>query len=651
MKNLFQTNEDSQGKRWNRKIFVLNKWYHYLMRIFIIYLLATSLAIPIYYGTKSVYNFQNNKNKTSPPKLVLSLNLTEYANVSKYDWFSNEIILQFDCDNDSINEIITSIMFISEGGKTRESIVLALDPLEDSILWTFKTKTLVYPPSIVDSNRDGIPELIINYSENGLNEGLCALNVNNGSILWKRYYVSYFRYYYVLTDIEGDGNYEIVLSSTDYGHIRIYNASNGDFLWSSEDIFKDTDIDRIFSNPPAIADLDNDGIKDIIAVSNYNNIYALNSLSNSILWEFKKKYWNVYPPVVGDLNNDYKLEVVFGSYDGFVYALDGIDGSLLWKYNTNSRLGIVQSPSLGDINSDGIIDVIVSDFDNIIHAIDGASGRRLWVFSVENIYSSPTIGDFDGDKRLDVIIKTEEKIRAIKGSNGKLLWSIPLDSYPISIRVPIFMVDVDTTKDMEIITLEDKKSTNDTFLNIYDFESEKYCHSYWNPLGGYIGRTNSLEAVDRDNDGLSNNYENYIGTNNCVTDTDSDHLPDWYEHFWTNTDPTLEDSDSNGLSDKDEDLDGDSLTNYEELMIGTKPLAWDTDKDLLKDDFDPFPLSPDGWIYYGTFLIIFIFITAKIFLRRKRKGNVTPYFICESCAHSSKEVDIIYCPECGKRSK
>jgi len=324
----------------------------------------------------------------------------------------------------------------------------------------------------------------------------------------------------------------------------------------------------------------------------------LNSLSNSILWEFNATFWTVYPPIVGDLNNDNKSEVIFGSYDGFVYVLDGISGSLIWKYNTKSRFGIVMSPSLGDINSDGIIDIIVSDSDNVIHAIDGNSGSRLWCFYVENIYSSPTIGDFDGDKRLDVVIKTEEKIHAIKGNNGKLLWSIPLDAYLISASVPIFIVDVDEKKDMEIVTLEDKKSTNDTFLNIYDFESEKYIHSYWNPFGGNTGRTNSLVEVDRDNDGLSNKYEKYIGTKYNEKDTDKDKLPDWYEHIWIKTDPTIEDTDKNGITDKEEDLDGDKLTNYEELKKGTNPLKKDTDKDLIKDNRDPNPLYPEGWIYY-----------------------------------------------------
>lgn len=45
----------------------------------------------------------------------------------------------------------------------------------------------------------------------------------------------------------------------------------------------------------------------------------------------------------------------------------------------------------------------------------------------------------------------------------------------------------------------------------------------------------------------------------------------------------MADSDENGVSDGDEDLDDDGLINFEELSIGTHPLYPDTDGDSIMD--------------------------------------------------------------------
>ena len=66
-------------------------------------------------------------------------------------------------------------------------------------------------------------------------------------------------------------------------------------------------------------------------------------------------------------------------------------------------------------------------------------------------------------------------------------------------------------------------------------------------------------------------------------DTDEDGLPDEYEYYYLDTNPTLEDTDGNGILDADEDFDGDGLTNLEEYEWMTEPFIEDTDGDELKD--------------------------------------------------------------------
>ncbi len=85
------------------------------------------------------------------------------------------------------------------------------------------------------------------------------------------------------------------------------------------------------------------------------------------------------------------------------------------------------------------------------------------------------------------------------------------------------------------------------------------------------------------------------------TDTDGDGLNNYVEVFVLGIDPKLKDTDNNGVSDADEDADGDRLTNIEEVTLGTDPTKADTDDDGLSDydeinvyNTDPCNADTDG---------------------------------------------------------
>ena len=88
---------------------------------------------------------------------------------------------------------------------------------------------------------------------------------------------------------------------------------------------------------------------------------------------------------------------------------------------------------------------------------------------------------------------------------------------------------------------------------------------------------------DKDNDGLLNWLEDYLGTSDNNVDSDGDGLSDYEEVYVLHTDPTLKDSDNNGINDGDEDFDKDGITNLEEYSYGTNPMKMDSDGDELSD--------------------------------------------------------------------
>lgn len=92
-----------------------------------------------------------------------------------------------------------------------------------------------------------------------------------------------------------------------------------------------------------------------------------------------------------------------------------------------------------------------------------------------------------------------------------------------------------------------------------------------------------LDKNDDDNDGLWNYFESYFGTDKDNPDTDGDGLNDFVEVYTFNYNPLAVDSDGNGISDYDEDCDEDSITNGEEVQMGSHPLKKDTDGEGLND--------------------------------------------------------------------
>lgn len=107
--------------------------------------------------------------------------------------------------------------------------------------------------------------------------------------------------------------------------------------------------------------------------------------------------------------------------------------------------------------------------------------------------------------------------------------------------------------------------------------------------------TGESGSSDRDQDGLTKNDEEKIGTNPKNADSDADGLKDGDEANKYQTNPLQPDTDLDGLSDYDEifkhhtnpllaDTDGDDLTDFEELnKYKTDPLNADTDNDGLND--------------------------------------------------------------------
>lgn len=205
-----------------------------------------------------------------------------------------------------------------------------------------------------------------------------------------------------------------------------------------------------FIAPPSLADLNEDGYSDIVAVSHAGNIWTIDGQTNQKIWEKAYPGYEVSSsPAIGQFNDDAVPDAIFllsnGVWPNYSVSrqvvLDGTDGSVI--YDDSLGCFSLASAVVYDLNRDGIDEAILSlnqydcDFtlsedtlspptiETQLIAIDI---RQKTVKIIENkdrfrnIFSTPWIGDLDADGYLDIIYSqyfNHSDIRKYRGMNIK----------------------------------------------------------------------------------------------------------------------------------------------------------------------------------------------------------------------------------------
>ena len=181
---------------------------------------------------------------------------------------------------------------------------------------------------------------------------------------------------------------------------------------------------------PAVADLDGDGIPEIVVGfgSNYDPSHqggvSAFRRDGTLMWSIATAPFNdgtnnwthapvVGTPAIGDVDGDGKLEVVFGSFDHNVYMVDAATGTAKTGWPVDVGDTVFSSAALYDIDGDGRPDIIIGTDNYLVNGgclrvlrYNGASVTGFPKCVDQTINSTPVVADIDGDGKPEIIVGT-----------------------------------------------------------------------------------------------------------------------------------------------------------------------------------------------------------------------------------------------------
>ena len=323
------------------------------------------------------------------------------------------------------------------------------------------------------------------------------------------------------TDIDGDGDIDIILACEFCPNIILINDSAGHFTDESLQRLPQVVHD---SEDIGVADFDQDGDLDIIFVSedDFTNEFYIND-GNGFFSDSTNRI-----PVTGksnavlaiDINADSVMDIVIGNQGQNVILIN--DGNGFFTDESSTRLpantNTTQDLEWGDIDNDGDDDLLEGNENGNRILINDGNGfftdetaSRLPLIGEET--REVDLGDVDGDGDLDIFYANVDFMNLNSSFNRLLLndgtghfTDVSATNIPQELEHTVDgdFVDVDLDGDLDILTAQAFGSNYEVLLNDGNGVFTDGTNKVYDPLP--TGNGIDVEASDYTGDGLIDIY-------------------------------------------------------------------------------------------------------------------------------------------------
>ncbi len=276
-------------------------------------------------------------------------------------------------------------------------------------------------------------------------------------------------------------------------------------------------------NGVAIADIDLDGMGDIIVGSHEGQLYAFDR-EGSIKSGFPVNLFsNINTPVsLANMDEDSNIEIMVGLESGEVFVIDH-DGTIVNSYASGGA--IYGGLSIADIDQDNSMEIIFNSDDHKVHAWEPQYNEEVdgWPVHIEgSSITEPILTDLNNDLYLEVVNTTIEGDMHIIKHDGSSYDNFPYISND-SIYYSPAVGDIDSDGDLEIFI-----GTNENLrvIDILDELGDQYSWSAYRNNSyrdGFYDTSQSYLEKDKDvqpNDiMLENNYPNPFNPSTVINFT------------------------------------------------------------------------------------------------------------------------------------
>lgn len=178
-----------------------------------------------------------------------------------------------------------------------------------------------------------------------------------------------------------------------------------------------TNLVMLVESAPTVADLNGDGVDEIVVASR-EDVIAVDGHGKE-LWRWRTKARFMTYPAILPREGKSPL-IIVSDTSGWFSCLDGA-GAEVWHAQLVAPTSWCAA-AIGDLDGDGKAEAVQGDEQGGVAAFSAEDGAPLWRTMLKGAVVSPCVADLDGDGHLEIVVTTNAGVLALLRSDGTVAW-------------------------------------------------------------------------------------------------------------------------------------------------------------------------------------------------------------------------------------